>query len=73
MVRVDCFFDHADVVVELLGYRWHRDKAQLTRDAERTNRLTLDGRRVLQFTYSMVATDPVQVLADLTEALTQRR
>ena len=34
LVRVDCHFPGTRVVVELLGYRWHRSRSQLTNDAD---------------------------------------
>ena len=51
LVRVDCRFPGTRVVVELLGYRWHRTKAQMSWDAERQNALILDGLLPIQFTY----------------------
>jgi hypothetical protein len=58
LVRVDCRFPGTRVVVELLGYRWHRTKAQMSRDAERQNALVLDGFLPIQFTYDQVTLDP---------------
>jgi Protein of unknown function (DUF559) len=58
LVRVDCRFPGTRVVVELLGYRWHRTKAQMSRDAERQNALILDGFLPIQFTYDQVTLDP---------------
>jgi Transcriptional regulator, AbiEi antitoxin/Protein of unknown function (DUF559) len=69
LIRVDCRFVGSNVVVELLGYRWHRTKDQMQRDAERANRLILDGFVVLQFTYSDVAERPEVVVEQLCEAL----
>lgn len=68
MIRVDCYYRDLDIVVELLGYRWHRSKAQMARDAARVNRLTLDGRMVLQFTYEQVTLAPQVVVASVKEA-----
>jgi len=62
LVRVDCYFRDRNVVVELLGYRWHRTKEQMRRDAERLNQLTLDGKTAFQFTYDQVVEDPDYVL-----------
>ena len=42
-VRVDCRFPGSAVVVELLGYRFHRTPLQMARDAERLNALVLAG------------------------------
>ena len=71
LVRVDCWFADARLVVELLGYRWHRTPLQMARDAERANQLTLDGHRMLQFPYSLVAEKPAQMMTDLCRALAQ--
>lgn len=73
VVRVDCQFEDVPLVVELLGYRWHRSKEQLARDAARVNALQLAGFVVLQFTYDQVALTPDQVIEDVRFALTQLR
>jgi hypothetical protein len=69
LVRVDCHFADANLVVELLGYRYHRSKAQLDRDAERLNALALEGRRVLQFTYDQVVACPLAVMSTMQAAV----
>ena len=51
LVRVDFEFVGTPVVVEVLGYRYHRTPSQLARDAERLNALVMSGRHPLQFTY----------------------
>ena len=68
MIRVDFTFDNR-VIVEVLGYRWHRSKAQMQRDSERLNRLLLDGYLVLQFTYEDITLRPNEVVTVLSEAL----
>jgi hypothetical protein len=73
LVRVDCRFDGTPVVVELLGYRWHRDETQMTRDADRMNALLLEGLSPLQFTYRQVTSAPRQVIATTTAALAPYR
>ena len=55
LVRVDCRYPGTNVVVELLGYRFHRTTAQLNRDAARMNALVLEGYAPYQFTYEQVA------------------
>jgi len=72
LIRVDCFFREADLVVEVLGYRWHRTELQMSADAKRANQLTLDGKRFLQFTYKQVVETPRHTIRDLRTALTQR-
>ncbi|MEO6124121.1 MAG: hypothetical protein ABIR32_10470 [Ilumatobacteraceae bacterium] len=69
LVRVDCYFEGTDVVVELLGYRWHRTKEQIARDAERLNQLQLDGYRGFQFTYGQVVDDPSYPVLITSQAL----
>jgi hypothetical protein len=69
LLRVDCRFPGTRVVVELLGYRWHRTKEQLSRDAERMNALVLDGFAPMQFTYDQVTADPDWVLDQTRRAL----
>jgi hypothetical protein len=69
LVRVDCRFPGTPVVVELLGYRWHRTRQQMTRDAERLNALVLDGFRPIQFTYDQVTNEPDEVIATTRLAL----
>jgi len=69
LVRVDCRFPGTPVVVELLGYRWHRTKEQMARDVERMNALVLDGFRPMQFTYDQVTAEPAWVVAQLRAAL----
>jgi hypothetical protein len=54
-VRVDCHYPDTKVVVELLGYRFHRSSSQLRRDVERVNALLLNGYEPYQFTYGQLA------------------
>ena len=69
LIRVDFRFPRTPLVVEALGYRWHRTGAQMRIDAERMNRLTMDGSVVLQFTYSHVVERPDYVVQGIVEAL----
>lgn len=66
LVRVDFHFDlahlPAGLVVEVLGYRWHRTQAQMRVDAERANSLMLAGHPCLQFVYRHVVEDPRSVV-----------
>lgn len=67
VIRVDCRF--GDVVVELLGYRFHRSKQQMQVDAERMNEMVLGGLRPLQFTYDDVAGDPTSMVTTIARLL----
>ncbi|MEY2522552.1 MAG: hypothetical protein QOJ66_1117 [Ilumatobacteraceae bacterium] len=69
LIRVDFLFPGTPLVVEALGYRWHRTGAQMRIDSERVNRLTMDGYLVLQFTYSHVVERPDYVVGSIVEAL----
>ncbi len=68
LVRVDFRFPNTRVVVEVLGYRFHRTQEQMQRDAERMNRLLLDGYVVLQFTYLHVTESPEWMIDQVREA-----
>ena len=68
IVRVDFRFPNTVLVVEVLGYRFHRTREQLQRDAERLNQLTLEGYLVLQFTYLHLTEQPAWVLDQLKTA-----
>ena len=69
LVRVDFRYPGTRLVVEVLGYRWHRTGAQMRSDAERMNSLAMDGYLVLQFTYSDVVERPGYVVERIVEAL----
>ena len=63
LVRVDFRFRDTMVIVEVLGYRWHRgSRAQLNRDVERINALLRAGFHPLQFTYDHVTAQPDWVI-----------
>ena len=68
LIRVDFRFANTPLVVEVSGYRWHRTGAQMRIDAERMNRLVMDGYVVLQFTYSDIVKRPDHVVSTIAEA-----
>lgn len=70
LVRVDCRFPGTPVVVELLGYRFHRTKREMTRDAARANSLLANGFQPYQFTYEHIVTDRDYVIGTTARALT---
>ena len=69
VVRVDCRFPGTNVVVELLGYRYHRSRSQMNRDAARLNALIADGLAPYQFTFDQVTEQPDEVIATTRRAL----
>lgn len=73
VIRVDCSFPGTNVIVELLGYEHHRTTMQMENDAERLNRLQLDGLAAMQFTYNHVVTRAAVMLDTLQEVLGTER
>jgi hypothetical protein len=69
LIRVDCRYPGTRIVVELLGYQFHRSPLQMQADVERMNRMVLDGLHPLQFTYTDVVTGCGDRLDELREAL----
>ena len=69
LIRVDFRWEGTPVVLEALGYRWHRTGAQMSADAARMNRLLLDSFLPFQVTYRSVVEDPANVVATIVEAL----
>lgn len=61
LIRVDFRFPGTTVVVEVLGYRWHRTAANLSRDTERMNEMIGNGLRPYQFTYQQIVDSPDHV------------
>jgi very-short-patch-repair endonuclease len=72
LIRVDCHFPSTHLVVELLGYRYHRTVLQMQYDAARLNELQLRGFVVLQFTSLDVVEHPEDIVAQLHDALQRR-
>ncbi len=69
LVRVDFWFPGTRVVVEVLGYRYHRTKEQLRRDVERMNALLRDGLLPYQFSYEQIVGEPELVIEQTRAAL----
>ena len=69
IIRVDCRFPGTNVIIELLGYEHHRTRMQMENDAERLNRLQLDGFAAMQFTYHHVVSKAPVMIETLRELL----
>ncbi|MAT03674.1 MAG: hypothetical protein CL424_01345 [Acidimicrobiaceae bacterium] len=69
LVRVDCYFPGTNVVVELLGYRFHRSRSDMARDAARANALLAKGLQPYQFTYGHIVADHRYVVTTTRDAL----
>jgi len=73
VVRVDFRFPGTPVIVETLGYRWHRSRAQMNADAARMNALLAEGLQPYQFTYDQVVGSPDDVIDQVAAALATAR
>lgn len=73
IIRVDFRFPGTRLVVETLGYRWHRTTAQMAIDAERMSKLAIDGFVVVQFTYDQVVREATYVVDTVRAALAAAR
>jgi len=69
LIRVDFRFPGTNVIVEVLGYRYHRSREQMAIDAQRMNQLVADGYRPYQFTYEQVMERERHVVEVITRAL----
>jgi len=69
LIRVDFRFPGTRLVIEVLGYRYHRTALQMSIDAERTNQLTMAGYLVMQFTYEHIVNRPGWVVGQVATAL----
>jgi Transcriptional regulator, AbiEi antitoxin/Protein of unknown function (DUF559) len=69
LIRVDFRFPGTNVVVEVLGHRYHRSREQMAIDAERMNELVAHGYRPYQFTYEHVIEQPDRVVVAIEHAL----
>ncbi len=69
LIRVDFRWAGTPLVVEVLGYRWHRTTAQMAIDSERMNQLVMAGFICLQFTYDHVVAEPSYVIELVQQAL----
>ena len=64
---VDAYWPDANLVVELDGYEFHRDRDTFERDRERIAALRLAGREVVPFTYRQVTREGGWVAATVHE------
>lgn len=72
VMRVDAMWAHADLVVEVMGHRFHVTRADLQRDAHRRNELQELGLLVLELTTDDLAERPVQSIGRVRRNLTAR-
>ena len=67
--RVDFAYEPEMVIMEALGYAFHRSKAQMEADTRRANELQLLGYAVYQFTAEQIVCSPDSVSATARAAL----
>ncbi|MGI8937465.1 MAG: type IV toxin-antitoxin system AbiEi family antitoxin [Iamia sp.] len=66
--RVDFLYPAEWVILEALGYAFHRTEGQALADTTRANDLTVQGYQVLQFTSRQIASDPASLVATVIAA-----
>lgn len=70
--RVDFLYETERIVMEALGYAFHRTPAQIEADTRRANLLQLEGFEVYQFTARQVVDDPGSVVTTARTALARK-
>jgi len=73
VIRVDAVWPREQVVVEVMGHRFHCTALDLQRDAQRRIELQELGFEVLEFTYADVTQRPAYVVSRLSRTLRRRR
>lgn len=68
-LMVDALFEHACLIVELDGHRFHRGAVSREIDRDRELRLRAAGYRVVRYTWRQVVHEPGNVIADLRRQL----
>ena len=71
--RIDYAFPRHKLAIELYGYTSHHSPEQLAYDVARQRKLTLEGWKVLIYTWQEVTTDPARVAAEIRAALSADR
>jgi very-short-patch-repair endonuclease len=69
VARVDFFFDHHGVVIEVDSRAHHLRRAQWEADLRRRNALTAGGLRVLHVTHDRMKQDPARLASEIALAL----
>ncbi len=72
VMRVDCIWEDAKLVVEVMGHRFHVTKEDLQRDAQRRNELQELGYMVIEVTAEDLARRPVQTIGRVRRNLRRR-
>ncbi|MFK8024781.1 MAG: type IV toxin-antitoxin system AbiEi family antitoxin domain-containing protein [Ilumatobacter sp.] len=72
VARVDFFYEHQRLAVEVTGRRGHVSDRERSRDAQRRNELQELGIAVIEFTSTTIRNDPLLVIASLRRALAAR-
>ena len=67
--EVDCYFQHARLIVEVDGYAWHGSPRAFVRDRKRDSALAAAGIQVLRLSWHQVAEEREKTLVQLTQAL----
>jgi len=70
---VDIAFPHQKVAIEVDGWAFHSDQKAFQRDRNRQNVISLNGWKILRFTWLDLTEHPQRVIAEIARALSQPR
>lgn len=71
--RVDFFIPDVKVIIELYGYKYHKEKWKITKDAQRERYLQKKGYQVLRFTGSEISKDVHSCVNEVVSILSNRQ
>ncbi|MDT5234709.1 MAG: hypothetical protein QOF47_696, partial [Mycobacterium sp.] len=70
---VDVAFPQQKVAIEIDGWAFHHDRAAFQHDRTRQNRISLNGWKVLRFTWLDLTEHPQRVIAEIRRAIQSPR
>lgn len=66
--RLDFAYPALKLSIEVDGYAWHHDPAQVASDHARRNRLRIEGWQILVYTWAQLRDDPDRVVTEIVQA-----
>jgi very-short-patch-repair endonuclease len=67
--RLDFYYPGHDLIIEVDGRKWHASRERFDGDRRRDNAASLEGKRVIRFTWTDVTRDEPYVISTVTRAL----
>ena len=67
--RLDFYYPGHNLIIEVDGRKWHASRERFNGDRRRDNAASLDGKRVIRFTWTDVVRDEAYVVRTVTRAL----